>query len=69
MVPAACGFTNGPWVGKEQQYEVSTHGLFNLTKDDYIEWKLFCPAVAPTIALNTNNIKMNLFNLQQIGLH
>ena len=53
----------------EQKYEVSTHGLFNLRRGDYIEWKLFSPASASSLALLTKNIKMNLFNLQQIGLH
>jgi len=51
-----------------QKYEVSTHGLFNLTKGDIVKWKILTPVLA-SVDFSTNTLRMNLFNLQQIGLH
>ena len=51
-----------------QKYEVSTHGLFALAKDDTIEWRIYV-ATASATAFYINTLKMNLVNLQQIGLH
>jgi len=52
----------------EQKYEVSTHGLFALTKDDIVEWRLSTPVLS-SLDLYANSIKMNIINLQQIGVH
>ena len=51
-----------------QKYEVSTHGLFALAKDDTVEWKIYV-ATASATTFYINTLKMNLVNLQQIGLH
>ena len=51
-----------------QKYEVSTHGLFALTKDDVLEWKIYVPTASAT-NFYINYLKMNILNLQQIGLH
>ena len=51
-----------------QKYEVSTNGLFNLTRDDVIEWKIYT-SVASSTDFFVRNIKMTMLNLQQIGLH
>ena len=51
-----------------QKYEASTHGLFALTKDDIIEWKIYVTTESSTDFF-TRDIVMNIINLQQIGLH
>lgn len=51
-----------------QKYEVSTHGLFALTKDDIVEWKIYVGTASST-DFYINTLKMNILNLQQIGLH
>ena len=51
-----------------QKYEVSTHGLFNLTKGDKVKWKILTPVLS-SVDFYTNTLRMNIFNLQQIGIH
>ena len=51
-----------------QKYEVSTNGLFNLTRDDILDWRIYV-ATASATDFFTRNIKMTIINLQQIGLH
>lgn len=52
----------------EQKYEVSTHGLFILSYNDTLAWKIKRSSV-PTVDYYARNIRMNLINLQQLGLH
>ena len=53
----------------EQEYEVSTHGIFQLTKGENFRYKLFCPASPSALTLYTKSIRMNVINLQQLGVH
>jgi len=52
-----------------QEYEVSTHGLFSLKENDFFEYKLFAPATPSALDLYTKSIRMNIINLQQLGIH
>ena len=40
----------------------------NITKKDIVKWKILTPVLA-SVDFSTNTLRMNLFNLQQIGLH
>ena len=51
-----------------QKYEISTHGLFNLTYNDKLSWKIKRSSV-PAVDYYARDIRMNLINLQQLGLH
>lgn len=51
-----------------QKYEVSTHGLFNLTRLDTLKWKIFRTSES-ALDFSVNTLRLNIFNLQQIGLH
>ena len=51
-----------------QKYEVSTCGLFNLTKGDTLEWYIYVGTPSAT-DFYTNTLRMNIINLQQIGVH
>lgn len=51
-----------------QQYEVSTNGLFSCTKEDLLEWRIYVGSLS-AVPLEILNLKMNIINLQQIGLH
>ena len=47
---------------------MSTHGLFILSYNDTLAWKIKRSSV-PTVDYYARNIRMNLINLQQLGLH
>jgi len=51
-----------------QKYEVSTCGLFNLTKGDKLEWYIYVGTPSAT-DFYINTLRMNIINLQQIGVH
>lgn len=52
----------------EQEYEVSTSLILDLRAGDKLSWRIWVSAV-PTLDFYARNIKMSLFNLQQLGIH
>ena len=52
----------------QQKYEVSTHCLIDLNEADEVSWKIFVGSLS-AVAFSTINLKMNIINLQTLGIH
>ena len=51
-----------------QEYEVGSNYIFDLTEGDFISFKVKTASVSAT-AFIIKDIKLNIFNLQQLGIH
>jgi hypothetical protein len=51
-----------------QEYEVGSNYIFELTEGDFISFKVKTASVSAT-AFIIKDIKLNIFNLQQLGIH
>ena len=51
-----------------QEYEVGSNYIFDLTEGDFISFKVKTASVS-TIPFIIKDIKLNIFNLQQLGIH